>query len=166
MNSHMSDEQVVALALGESNRTRVLHLEECTRCREEIQSLRSALDAWIEDVAERSRAPESFWRRQREAIAARLARPAWLLPWKHLAWATATLTLVLLATAVLSWHRAPAVRQAPVDDDALLRSVHESVNREVPQALQPVTLLTQEIARADQNRPTSSQQEAADEDRY
>ena len=69
MNSHLSDEQLVASALGESDRVATLHLQECAPCREEIESLNGSIGSWVEDVRGASGASEVFWRRQREAIA-------------------------------------------------------------------------------------------------
>jgi hypothetical protein len=157
MSSHLPDEQLVASALGESDRATALHLHECSQCREEIQSLRGAIGVWIKEIDRGSGASEAFWRRQREAIAARLARRTLQRPWKHVAWATATLTLVLLAASVFHRHPSPAGNKAPVDDNALLLSIHSSVTSDVPRALEPATLLVQEIARADEARPTTSE---------
>ncbi|MBZ5516717.1 MAG: hypothetical protein LAN62_18085 [Acidobacteriia bacterium] len=156
MNGHLNSEQLVASALGESDRVTALHLQACPQCREEIQSLHASLDVWVEDVGGGAGTSEAFWRRQREAIDARLGQWPWHRPWKHLACATATVTLVLLATAVLYRRPAPRVNEAPVDDNALLLSVHNSIRSEVPQALKPVALLTQEIDRAEEVRPTLS----------
>ena len=153
MNSHLSDEQLVASALGESDRVATLHLEECAPCREEIESLNGSIGSWVEDVRGASGASEVFWRRQREAIAARLAPRPWL-PWKNWAWATATMTLIVLA-AVFYRQPAPVATQIkpPVDDNALLLSVNTSLASDVPQAFEPVTLLTQEIDRVEETRP-------------
>ena len=156
MNNHLNEEQLATLVLGESDRATGLHLEECCQCRGEMQALRGAIGTWVEDIARGSGTSEVFWRRQKEAIDARLTRGAFWRPWNHLAWATATLTLVLVAGAVFHQQPAPAVKKAPVDDNALLLSVHNSVSSDVPQALEPVTLLTQEIDRAEEVRPTLS----------
>lgn len=156
MNGHLSDEQLAGLVLCEPDKTTLVHLNECSQCREEIRSLHGLIGAWAEDLAGGEGTSEVFWRQQREAIATRLARPTWRGRWKHLAWATATLALVLLATAVLYRSPAPTENKAKVDDNALLLSIHNSLTSDVPQALQPVTLLTQEIERAEETRSTRS----------
>lgn len=157
MNSHLSDEQLVASALGESDRAATQHLEDCSRCREEIESLHGSIGSWVEDVGGAPGASEVFWRRQREAIAARLAPRPWL-PWKNWAWATATLTLVVLA-AVFYRQPAPVPTQIKplVDDNALLLSVNTSLASDVPQAFEPVTLLTEEFDRAEETRPENQE---------
>ena len=157
MNSHLSDEQLVASALGESDRVATLHLQECAPCREEIESLNTSIGSWVEDVRGASGASEVLWRRQREAIAARLAPRPWL-PWKNWAWATATMTLVVLA-AVFYRQPAPVATQIkpPVDDNALLLSIQTSLTSEVPEALEPVSLLTQEIDRTVETSPAKKE---------
>ena len=157
MNNHLNDEQLVASALGESDRAAARHLEECLRCREDIQSLKGAIGVWAEDVRGASGPSPLFWRRQREAVAARLERRPWL-PWKNWAWATATMTLIVLA-AVFYRQPAPVATQIkpPVDDNALLLSVQTSLTSEVPEALEPVTLLTQEIDRTEESRPAKQE---------
>jgi hypothetical protein len=156
MNGHLSDEQLAGVALCESDKTTLVHLDECSQCREEIRSLRGLIGAWVEDVAGGPGTSEVFWREQREAIATRLACPTWPRRWKHLAWATATLALVLLAAAVLYRSPAPTENKVTADDNALLLSIHNSLTSDVPRALQPVTLLTQEIERAEESRSTYS----------
>lgn len=153
MNGHLNDEQLVASALGESERVAALHLEECAPCREQMESLNTSIGAWAEDVRGAAGASEVIWRRQREAIALRLAPRPWL-PWKNWAWATATLTLVVLA-AVFYTQPAPVAIQTrpPVDDNALLLSVNTSLASDVPQAFEPLTLLTQEFDGTEEIRP-------------
>lgn len=157
MDKHWNDEQLVASALGESDRAATLHLEECARCREEMQSLRTSIGAWVEDVRGAAGASEVIWSRQREAIAARLAPRPWL-PWKNWAWATATMTLIVLA-AVFYRQPAPVATQVKpqVDDNALLLSVQSSLTSEVPEALEPVALLTQEIDRTEESGPAKQE---------
>ena len=157
MNNHLSDEQLAASALGESDKMTALHLQECLQCRGEIASLNGFLSAWVRDVAAGVGASDDFWRRQREAIAARLA-PRPRVPWKNWAWATATLTLIVLA-AVFYRRPAPIATQTapPVDDNVLLLSVETSLATEVPEAFEPVTLLTQEIDRGGDARPAKQE---------
>ncbi|MFB3920200.1 MAG: hypothetical protein ACE145_00680 [Terriglobia bacterium] len=155
MNGHLNDEQLIASALGESDRVATLHLGECSRCRQEIESLRGSIGEWVRDVRGAAGASEHFWRRQRQAIAGRIA-PHPKLSWKNWALATAALTLIVLAAV---FYRAPApVRTAPiVDDNALLLSVQTSLESDVPEALEPVTLLTQEIDRAVEKSPAKKE---------
>jgi hypothetical protein len=155
MNNHLSDEQLAASALGESDKMTALHLQECLQCRGEIASLNGFLSAWVRDVAAGVGASDDFWRRQREAIAARLA-PRPRVPWKNWAWATAALTLIVLAAMFYRPHPRP-VSTPPADDNVLLLSVETSLATEVPEALEPVTLLTQEIDRGGDARPAKQE---------
>jgi hypothetical protein len=62
--------------------------------------------------------------------------------------------LILLASTLLSRNNAPpAPSVAQTDpDDALLLSVQQSIQSDVPQALRPAALLTAEIDRASVSR--------------
>jgi hypothetical protein len=98
--------------------------------------------------------PESFWRRQREAINTRVATRDSVDPWKRWIWVTATVMLVLLASALVFRNGTPPVQTAAQTDpdDAFLLSVQQSIQSDLPQALRPAALLTQEIDRAAASR--------------
>ncbi len=144
MHQHLTDEALAGRLAGEVTSERPA---ECVACEAEEENLRGLLAEWkasAERVAER---PEAFWRWQQRAIAARWsARPSR----PRLVWATAMAILVLVAT--LLTRQQPALHAVPPadSDDALLIEVHRSVRREVPRALEPALLLTQEIDRASQ----------------
>ncbi len=156
MSNHLSDEELIALTLNESGRAVDLHIQECPECHEASLSLRGAINEWVEDVAAGASASGSFWARQRAAIAERAAQSLSLRPWMRWAWGAATITLVLVASGLFFQRPFPTTKRTPVDDNALLLSVHESLDADVPQALEPVTLLTQEIDRAEVSRKTVS----------
>jgi hypothetical protein len=98
--------------------------------------------------------PEPFWRQQREGINTRVAARDFTDPWKRWIWVTATVTLILLASTLLFRNSAPPLQTAaqPDPDDALLLSVQQSIRNDLPQALRPAALLTQEIDRAAASR--------------
>ena len=108
----------------------------------------SALAAYGERARAEANRPEAFWRYQREAIASRLAlrRGAWRM------WAAATAMIVLVAVllSVTPKQRSEVVSTDP--DHELLVDVERSLRREVPRALEPAALLTQEISRATETR--------------
>jgi hypothetical protein len=153
MKEHLEDEQVVAAVLCESDRSTLVHAMECPGCREDLRTLHQAIDTWKEDVgrATASRS-EGFWLRQRQLITAGHKGRQRMRAWKRLAWATAVAMLILLA---VSLHRPQPPRPpapAPIDDNALLMNVQASVSSDVPEALQPVDLLTQDMERAEEAR--------------
>lgn len=150
MKEHLSDEQFSAAVLYEGDESTRNHAAACTACGEEIRAFQDALGVWVEEIVAAEPA-ESFWQRQREAIGARVSETARLRPWKRLLWATAAVVVVLLATVLVSRRPAPSPAHARLDpDDQLLLSVQQSIQSDLPQALQPAALLTQEMDRAAQ----------------
>jgi hypothetical protein len=114
-----------------------------------VRSFVEAVGAAKSTIRKAAEQPDSFWRQQRTGIATRLTNRAGHQPWKRLAWATATVTLVLLATALLSRNATPTRPQPQADpDDALLLRVQQSIRSDLPQAFRPAALLAQEINRA------------------
>lgn len=150
MNGHLDDEQWAAAALGQSAKATVDHLSECAACSEEVNSLTVALGGAREEIRRAVERPESFWSQQREGITTRLASRERHPPWKRLVWVAATVTLILLASAFLSRNIAPRLPATTHTDpdDALMLSVQQSIRSDLPQALRPAALLTQEIDRA------------------
>lgn len=104
----------------------------------------AALRAETQAAAER---PQIFWQRQRAMILARLDAPA-LVP-RPLAWASAAAALLALAVLLsLPGSKPVAVTPPPDPDRQLLLQVQETLDREVPDALAPASLLTQEMNQA------------------
>jgi predicted anti-sigma-YlaC factor YlaD len=151
MNGHLNDEQWTAAVLNEADDGAAQHLAECAACREEVKSFADAAGVAQAQARKAGEQPEMFWRRQRQSIGARLAARDFTHPWKRWIWSTATVMLILLASTLLSRHRAPPVQTAaqPDPDDALLLSVQQSIESDVPRALRPAALLTQEMGRAE-----------------
>jgi predicted anti-sigma-YlaC factor YlaD len=151
MNGHLSDEQWAAVVLNENHEAAVIHLAECAACREEVRSFAAAAGAAQAQARKAVEQPEPFWRRQRESISARMAARDLTHPWKCWVWVTATMVLIFLASTLLSRHSAPPIQTAaqPDPDDALLLSVQQSIQTDLPRALRPAALLTQEIDRAE-----------------
>ena len=156
MNGHLNDEQWAAAVLNEDDQATASHLAGCSSCRDELRQVTLAAEAARSQAQSVAELPETFWRRQRESIHARLERRDFARPWKRWAWVTATVILVLLASAMLSHNSAPPVPPTPQadPDDALLLSVQQSIETDVPQALRPAALLTEEMARAEAARRT------------
>lgn len=154
MNGHLSDEQWAAAVLNENDQGVAKHLEECATCREEVRSFGAAAGAAQAQARKQVEQPEAFWRRQREDISKRIAARDFIHPWKRWIWATATVMLIFLASTLLSRKSAPPMQTAtqPDPDDVLLLSVQRSIHSDLPQALRPAALLTQEMNRAEAAR--------------
>jgi predicted anti-sigma-YlaC factor YlaD len=154
MNGHLSDEQWAAAALNQNDAAAAKHLAECAACREEVSSFAGAVGAAQAQARAVAEQPEAFWRQQRESIGGRVAARDFTHPWRRSIWVAATVMLILLASTLLSRNNAPpAPSVAQTDpDDALLLSVQQSIQSDVPQALRPAALLTAEIDRASVSR--------------
>jgi predicted anti-sigma-YlaC factor YlaD len=153
MSGHLSDEQWAAAVLDESGEAVANHLRECAACREEVSSFTDAIGGARARIRKAAEQPESFWREQREGITTRLADRVFHQPWMRFVWVTATVTLVLLATTLLSRHAAPPLPKTQADpDDALMLSVQKSIRSDLPQALEPAALLAQEVDYAAETR--------------
>ncbi|MGO8787489.1 MAG: hypothetical protein ACLQVL_08910 [Terriglobia bacterium] len=150
MSGHLSDEQWAAAVLRETDDETAKHLAECAACREEVSAFAVAADAAQSQSRKAMEQPESFWGRQREDIGVRVAARDFTHPWRRWIWATATLTLIVLASMLLSRNAAPPAQSAAQTDpdDALLLSVQQSIRNDLPRALRPAALLTREINRA------------------
>jgi predicted anti-sigma-YlaC factor YlaD len=149
MNGHLSDQQWAAVVLNESDEAAALHLTGCPSCRKELEAFAASASVAQTLAHKAADQPEAFWRRQREGIGARIAAREFVYPWKRWVWAATMVMLILLASTLLSRNNAPPQKSAaqPDADDALLQSVQESIQSDLPQALRPAALLTQEIGR-------------------
>jgi hypothetical protein len=158
MTDHLSDEQLSAALLAADDTAAAEHLAGCEDCRFELERMRAALAGVHAESLRRAEHPPLFWREQRQAIASRM--PAGReIETRPLAWA-GSLAMVAVAAAWLMQSAPPAPPQAnrmqgatsvsaPVDPDhALLVEIQRSVRRDVPRALEPATLLAQELHRA------------------
>lgn len=150
MNGHLNDEQWAAIVLNENDEAAAKHLTDCATCRAEVQSFLAAMGRAHVQSRQAVDRPEAFWRQQREGISARLEARDFTHPWRRWIWVTATVMLILLASTLLSRNNAPPAQVAaqPDPDDALLLSVQDSIQSDLPQALRPAALLTAEIDRA------------------
>ena len=150
MIGHLSDEQWAAAVLRETDDETAKHLAECAACREEVSTFAVAARTAQSQSRKAMEQPESFWRRQREDISVRVAARDFTHPWRRWIWVTATITLIMLASTLLSRNNAsPCESAAQTDpDDALLLSVQQSIQSDLPRALRPAALLTREINRA------------------
>jgi len=150
MNGHLSNEQWEAAVLRQNDAAVEKHLVECAACREEVKSFTGAEEATQAQARKVMEQPETFWQQQREGISTRVAARDFTHPWRRLIWVTATMMLILLASTLLSRINAPPTPSvAQTDpDDALLLSVQQSIQSDLPQALRPAALLTAEIGRA------------------
>ena len=143
MQAHLSEEQIFEALLAGDAAAANQHLAGCSACAAELDRLRRATAALRHSARTQAERSESFWSRQRRSAASRISRPAV----RPLTW-VAAIAAAILAAMLLPEPRPVAPAQPATDpDQALLVSVERAVNRQVPQALAPATLLTQEMSR-------------------
>lgn len=158
MKAHLNEEQLSAALLSGDDASVAAHLAICNECRHELEDIRAALTRIRAESLALGERPQGFWREQQIAIASRI--PAGHeYETRPLAWA-ASLAVFALVAAVLtqsvpslqpqaSRPSGSAVVSAPADPDHdLLVAVERSARRGVPRALEPATLLAQELHRA------------------
>lgn len=158
MNEHLNEDQLNALLLEEIDEANSAHLAACESCRSELQQMSALLTGLCAESISSAERPQDFWRAQRRAIAARLSA-VHELPTRPLAWA-ASLAGILIIAGMLSQGlpvldsglpQVPptASAQAVADPDHdLLVDIGRSVRRDVPRALEPASLIAQELHRA------------------
>lgn len=157
MQAHLTEEQLFESLLEARDAATLQHLAACPACSGELDRLRRATSALRDSARAQAEQPEGFWARQRTSAASRLSgRPA-----HPLTWAAAVAAAVLAAMLLQEPRPVAPATPAPDPDQALLVSVEQAVNRQVPQALAPAALITQEIARnlkpAVPNRPSKGE---------
>ena len=142
MQDHLSDEQLIAWIEGGNDTRAALHLEGCAVCRTEEESLRAAMGQLAAQAHAAAERPAVFWHAQERAIHNRLAGSETA---QRLTWAVALVAVALVATLLLEPRQPMPAVPASDPDQALLVEVQESVRRPVPRALEPASLLAQEV---------------------
>jgi hypothetical protein len=147
---HLTDEQLADWLSGEANQETQTHLESCTRCHSEAVTLRDGISRYSLAMREQSARAQSA-----HMVGNFVPRKALAL--HRLRWAGAGALALLLAaqTAWMISSRPPATASRPLtsappnsqsaaqmSDDELLEAVNNDLNREVPQALAPVSAIT------------------------
>ena len=147
INPHLSDSQLDGvLPLSEEARH---HLAICAECRTEHEKLRNWIDSLPQLARSAGQQPDAFWEQQRFTIQSRIRNlPAPHSRRKRLVWATAS-ALLLLASLILKTGSRQPLQSANSDlDRELLVQVEQALAGDVPQALQPASLLAEEIDQA------------------
>ncbi len=127
------------------------HLAQCASCRQEHEQLLQPVKELPEWARSAEEQPEVFWERQRLAIRSRIARESGSARRStRLAWVVA-LAIILFASLILkTGSRVPVQRSQADPDHELLVAVEQALDGDVPEALQPASLLVDEMAKASQ----------------
>jgi anti-sigma factor RsiW len=167
---HCNEDAITAYLLGTGERKDANHVDACVDCYARVERARIQMAELRLAAEELTSRPEHFWIRQRTAIMGRVADARPRLGYRWL-WASgasvAVLALVLLL--VFSWPRQSphtAIQVAQVtqdkDDDILLTEIENDVQRPVPRALEPATLLVRarnDMARSSKQHTSGGVQE-------
>lgn len=146
MQSHLTEEQIAQLLAGEANVEAQPHAAACAECQSSIAETQHAFHGLPQFAAESAQRNDSFWREQRLAISARIARDPG--PYARFAWGLAFASLVLLAALLNPAGTSQATLHASAaadPDHELLMDVEASVRRRIPEALAPAELLVAEL---------------------
>ncbi|HYK92176.1 MAG TPA: hypothetical protein VE398_25665 [Acidobacteriota bacterium] len=108
--------------------------------------LERALAAFRDSARAAADRPEHFWERQRLSIRDRLnstrrsrdLETTWI-------WASATAFVILVLTLLVPRGETEVPDIAAGQDQELLVAIERSLNREVPKALEPASILTEEL---------------------
>jgi len=146
MKDHLSEQQWGELLTPPNASPQ--HLAECSECHEEhkrLQELMSVLPEWARSTDQQ---PEIFWARQSAGIRSRIAQLPERRRSARLVWAIAV-GIILLASFLLRTGsvRIPRHRCQVDADHELLVAVEQVLDGDVPEALQPASLLTEEMTR-------------------
>ena len=142
MNSHLSEDQFIEAVLGTSDPFVLRHLATCHACSLEADELRGRIVGFRDAVHARAQRDQGFWRGQQITLRQRISATDWYP--LHWAWVMAMVMVLIAAIFLL---RTPNPTQNCANDDAdriLLEEVQTDLGREVPQALTPAVLISEE----------------------
>ncbi len=143
---HLSDEQFAALLAGAPGPAESRHWESCDDCRSQLSGFAVDVGNWA--VAARAQAdrPPAFWTRQSAAVLSRTrARHARRL-WTPLAAAASLLLAAAIVLTGLAPRQPVSSKLAEPTDDALLQQIQQTLSSDVPEALAPATVLSDELS--------------------
>jgi len=140
---HCNEDAITAYLLGMADREDANHVDACLDCYARVERARIEMEhlhAVAEALASR---PEYFWNRQRVAIMDRIPYPRQGLGRRWL-WAPGAALAFAVVLLVLMWPaqvRTPVSPKQEIADDVLLSEIQSDLERPVPRALEPATLL-------------------------
>ena len=149
---HLSDEELTAAATGERNPRTAGHLEICPECWEQMSRFRESLANLKQDVCYSGGRSALDWGRQSRNIQQRILEAQIRKTAGRslrFALATSALAVILAVFLVLSFRSAPpapdASTVATISDAALISGIEAHLNQDLPEALQPASLLVGEM---------------------
>lgn len=150
---HLSDEELTAAATGQRNPRTAGHLEICPQCWEQMSIYRERLANLRQDVCYSGGRSALDWGRQSRSIQQRILE----LQIKNVAGrnvgfalATSALAVILAFFLLVNFRSTPRTisrtSQVPeIDDAALISDIEARLDKDLPDALQPASLLVGEM---------------------
>jgi hypothetical protein len=158
-NSH---EERVLEALTSRSLPAEDHLLACASCRSERDRIQQAIGTFAAAAREATDRPGYFWTRQAAQINSRLSESATRPGAFGLRMVPALALLALLAFLLLQSAPTPpshATQSTVNSDHELLVEVERALQRDTPAALEPVTLLVEDMNRTTPNAPGFSKEQ-------
>jgi hypothetical protein len=153
---HLSDEELAIAAAGETVPRTAHHLQICADCQQHIEMYRERMASLRQDVCYSSARSAIDWGRQSRAIhQGILTAQIQKIQGRNTGFVLAASTLALLLIFVfMGFRSAPpplsANRQpVAISDTTLLNDVEAQLNEDLPEALQPASLLVNEMGGID-----------------
>jgi hypothetical protein len=148
--THLNEEQWQAWLAKDFDAAADAHLSTCAECREEGIRLRALVAGFQNAVHEEAAREEAFWTRQRAVVIERATQTRTATNFAKALPFVAALALLIFAVELPKQSVTPPQTAQSSDDkdEALLRQIQGDAYREVPSALAPAGLVTEERERA------------------
>jgi hypothetical protein len=147
---HLNEEEFARLLAGKEDEMATGHLAICSDCEQKLESWRGDLRQLREDVSFSSQRPSEYWRVQRNAIARKLEGLPSLNNFWNLGWTLAcyALALSVLVLGFINFRQTEIGIEPPteISDTQLLSDLEDRMTEDVPEALQPASLLVSEMS--------------------
>jgi len=159
---HLSDEELTAAATGERSPRTAGHLEICPQCWEQMSIYRDRLASLKQDVVYSGGRSAIDWGRQSRSIQQRiLEAQIKKTAGRNVSFALATsaLAVILVIFLFLNFRStSPTIVSGPpaqtISDAALISDIEARLDQDLPDALQPASLLVGEMGGIDGERTT------------
>ena len=131
------------------------------------KDIKTVLNSWRESADRQADRDDWFWARQRARIVSRMQQPA-VKRVSTLAWAGIAATVAVGVALMVPGGRTPNIVptvnpqpriEAQVSDHELMEQLQDTMNSNVPDALQPASTLAQEMEQSYRSKGTSNAKE-------
>lgn len=151
---HLSDQEITAAAAGERPPRTAYHLQICAECQEYVAMYREHLTTLRQDVCYSSGRSAIDWGRQSRGIQQRIVAAQISQTERRgagFAFVSSALAIALLVTVFLfrTPTVVPPVLGPQVSDAVLLNDIESQMDEDMPDALQPASLLVSEMGGVD-----------------